>query len=204
MDRVSVEVEARTRERVFSPEEIRATWIAAEHLGGDAEPYVKLLILLAPRKTALAAAEAEQFATGLWTVPHELTKTRKKAAKKRVYLVPLSAAAEAILPLPDSGRVFPGLALSWTKSGGVVFKGNELKTDLVACGAPADFTFHTWRHTIATWLEDEGHSEWERGLVLNHSGSGSVTAGYSHGYPLELKRGLLEKWAGHVGEIVNG
>jgi hypothetical protein len=36
--------------------------------------------------------------------------------------------------------------------------------------------------------------------VLNHAGTGSVTAGYSHGdgYPLEMKAKLLEKWAGHV------
>jgi hypothetical protein len=47
-----------------------------------------------------------------------------------------------------------------------------------------------------------GHSEWEVGLVLNHAGSGSVTAGYSHGYPLELKRQLLSKWADHVERLV--
>ena len=37
--------------------------------------------------------------------------------------------------------------------------------------------------------------------MLNHSVSG-VTAGYSHGYPLELKRTLLEKWADHVEGLV--
>jgi len=36
--------------------------------------------------------------------------------------------------------------------------------------APADLAYHAWRHTVATWLEDEGASEWERGLVLNHAG----------------------------------
>jgi hypothetical protein len=44
---------------------------------------------------------------------------------------------------------------------------------------------HAWRHTIATWLQNKGHSEWEIALILNHSGS-DVTAGYSHGYPVEL------------------
>jgi hypothetical protein len=37
--------------------------------------------------------------------------------------------------------------------------------------------------------------------VLNHSEAG-VTAGYSHGYPLELKRQLLQKWADHVEALV--
>jgi hypothetical protein len=54
-----------------------------------------------------------------------------------------------------------------------------------------------WRHTVATFLETAGHWEWERGLVLNHSGGG-VTAGYSHGNPTDLKRALLCEWADHV------
>ena len=68
-------------------------------------------------------------------------------------------------------------------------------------GAPDDFQYHACRHTVATWLQNEGHSQFEIGLVLNHAGSG-VTAGYSHGYPLELKRKLLCKWADHVASIV--
>jgi hypothetical protein len=29
-----------------------------------------------------------------------------------------------------------------------------------------------------------------------------VTAGYSHGYPLDLKRKLLTEWAEHVEQLV--
>jgi integrase len=65
-------------------------------------------------------------------------------------------------------------------------------------GGPEGFTFHVARHTLATWLENEGTSEYERALVLNHAGSGSVTAGSSHGYPLKLKLDLLTRWSDHV------
>ena len=65
----------------------------------------------------------------------------------------------------------------------------------------ADFTYHACRDTISTWLQDQGHSKYERGLVLNHS-EGGVTADYSHGYSVELKRELLEKWADHVAQEV--
>jgi hypothetical protein len=58
-----------------------------------------------------------------------------------------------------------------------------------------------FHHTVATWLQNKGHSEWEVGVVLNHAGGG-VTADYSHGYPLELKRALLTKWADHVQGLV--
>ena len=78
-----------------------------------------------------------------------------------------------------------------------------LKAKLVPLGAPRDFKLHTFRHTIATYLENSGRSEWERGLVLNHSGSGTVTGGYSHGYPLDLKRALLTEWAEHVERVVS-
>ena len=68
-------------------------------------------------------------------------------------------------------------------------------------GAPADFSFHAVRHTLATWLENHGHDKFDRALVLNHAEAG-VTAGYSHGYALDRKRELLAKWADHVERLV--
>jgi integrase len=79
----------------------------------------------------------------------------------------------------------------------------SLKVKLVKAGAPQDFMAHAFRHTIATWLENKGRSEWERGLVLNHSGGGSVIGGYSHGYPVELKKTMLVEWAEHVERLVS-
>ena len=66
----------------------------------------------------------------------------------------------------------------------------------------SDWYPHAHRDTVATWMQNEGASEYERGLVLNHAGSGSVTGDYSHGYPIELKRKWLERWAEHVAEVV--
>jgi hypothetical protein len=54
--------------------------------------YVKLLVLLAPRKTALAGMRRSDLDDidnpTLWTTPFELTKSKKSASKKRVYLTP--------------------------------------------------------------------------------------------------------------------
>ena len=135
--------------------------------------------------------------------PFELTKSRKTTKKKRVYLTPLPPLAQRIVKglIKEEARLFPSLPVHQTEGGSATFYGVHLKELLVEAGAPKDFGFHTWRHTISTFLESAGHSEWERGLVLNHSGTG-VTAGYSHGYPLELKRNLLEKWADHVEALV--
>ena len=69
-------------------------------------------------------------------------------------------------------------------------------------GGPQTFSYHTARHTVATWLENEGHSERERSLVLNHAGGGNVTAGYSHGFAGKLKLELLSRWSDHVERLV--
>ncbi len=65
----------------------------------------------------------------------------------------------------------------------------------------ADWTYHACRDTVSTWLQDRGHSQYERGLVLNHA-EGGVTGDYSHGYSVALKRDLLEKWADHIAGLV--
>lgn len=205
----NVETEKRERDRFYTDAEIKTTWAAADKLEPRDAAYVKLLILLAPRKTALACLRLSHLDDAdnptLWTTPFELTKSRKTSSKKRVYLTPLPPLAQRIakgLTKIDGDRLFPGLPVHETEGGRPTFYGVELKRKLVEHGAPAHFEFHAWRHTIATWLENEGIDEWERGLVLNHSGGGSVTAGYSHGYPLDLKRTLLTKWADYVARLV--
>jgi integrase len=210
MEAVRIDIERRERTRaggapaVYSDAEIAACWNAAAQLSAVESAYVKLLILLAPRKSALAGMRRAHLDDAdnpsLWTTPHELTKSRKTLAKKREYKTPLPPLAARILKgvlRSDSDLVFPGLPLT-----GLRFFGSALRRRLVERGAPADFAFHTWRHTVATFLEKNGRSEWERGLVLNHSGSG-VTAGYSHGHALDLKRELLCEWADHVQGLVS-
>jgi integrase len=207
MDAVEVNYEKKERDRVYNDEEIAAIWKAADQLEPTAAAYIKLLLLLAPRKTALALmrrADLNDQLT-LWTTPFEHTKSRKSAKKKRDYLTPLPPLAQRILKSmlrTDQDQVFPTLPIHLTRAGRQWFDGTGLVKRLIARGAPNDFNYHACRHTIATWLQTHGHSEWERGLVLNHAGSGSVSAGYSHGYPLELKRELLTKWAEHVEQLV--
>jgi integrase len=208
MDRLDIEYETRVRDRVYDDDEIRATWHAADRLHPVEGAYVKLLMLLAPRKRELAWISWSHLDNPdnptLWTTPFELTKSRKKQPsnkKGRVYLTPLPPLAQRILRgLPKRGaedRVFPTLPLYTNAAGGKRFNDGPLIVRLRKLGAPVDFKAHTWRHTIATYLEKEGHSEFERGLVLNHAGQG-VTAGYSHGFAQKLKLELLQKWAAHV------
>lgn len=206
MDAVKIEYEKKERDRVYSDDEIRAIWSAASSLEAVEAGYVKTLLLLAPRKTALAHMRLSDLddleKPTLWTTPHELTKSKKTAKRKRVYLTPLPPLAQRILkpllPKPDAeiDLVFPG-----THHGLPIWPGSPLQRKLISRGAPKDFSYHAVRHTVATWLENNGHDEFDRGLVLNHAGSG-VTAGYSHGHAVNRKREVLEKWAEHVESLV--
>jgi integrase len=124
-------------------------------------------------------------------VPFE--RTKGKITRRRVeYRVPLP---------PMAQNIFRSMARHDAHSLFKPINFQRLKTALVRFGAPKDFQLHVARHTIATWLENQNHTEWERALVLNHASSG-VTAGYSHGYPLELKRQLLCDWITHVERLV--
>jgi integrase len=188
---------ATVRDRVYSDAEIKAIWRAADKLGRGEGGYVKLILLLALRREELAQAKWSEFefdkadAPMRFLVPFERTKGRQ-TRKPLTYQTPLPPLAARIiqgLPRADGENVFPRIDFQ------------QLKTKLVKGGAPKDFKLHTARHTVATWLQNQNRSEWEIGLVLNHANSG-VTAGYSHGYPLELKREMVEAWAGYVEKLV--
>ncbi len=113
--------------------------------------------------------------------------------------MPLPKLAQRVikgLPRLDNDLVFPG-----RDSGKPLVPETALKAKVREKSKVADWTYHACRDTISTWLQDQVHSKYERGLVLNHAESG-VTADYSHGYSVELKRELLEKWADHVAQEV--
>jgi integrase len=130
----------------------------------------------------------------VWVTPHELVKAKKTAAKKRTYITPLPMLAVRVLSgLPHTdARVFPTIPLHPTQL---------FAAQLRKHGAPSDYYFHACRHSLATWAQNEGASEFEVGLLLNHSGSG-VTAGYSHGHSTKLKLEWLTRWADHVAKLV--
>jgi integrase len=206
MEQVDFDIDKRFRTRVYSDHEIKLIWNAADKLKSEEGAYVKLLLLLAPRKSALAALKYSDLKDGIWTTPWELTKSKKKSQEKnRTYLTPLPPLAQRILKgvpksdTADPDRVFPSLRIAHTRSGQPTFDSVRLVRKLIENGAPKDFMFHTARHTLATWLIEHGHSEYEVAQILNHAGSG-VTAGYIHSTSVKLE--LLEKWASHIEALV--
>ena len=163
-------------------------------------------MLLAPRKTALALLRWGHLKEDLtvWTTPPELVKQRKSVKKPRSYYTPLPKMARDILSKrkrgDDNERVFPSQPVFPTNGDTPAFYSNTLKQRLKVAGADGLYP-HAFRHTCATWLENQGYDLYDRGLVLNHSESG-VTAGYSHGIAMKRKLGVHEAWADHVASII--
>jgi hypothetical protein len=81
---------------------VEASIAAANKLDPAEGTYVKLLILLAPRKTSLASITRQDLNADCtqWTVPFDMTKSRKTSDEERVYLIPLPSLAR---------RLFKGL-----------------------------------------------------------------------------------------------
>ena len=100
------------------------------------------------------------------------------------------------MPRSKDERVFPSISFYQTDAGRPVAELHEVRAVLQAHGAPKDFSWHAFRHTLATWLENAGHDHFDRALCLNHTIPG-VTSGYSHGFAMDRKRAVLEKWAKH-------
>ena len=195
-----------TRKRVYSDDELKALWDATGPLTSQERAFVKLTTLLSVRRSALLGMCKRELddleRPALWTIPPERVKMRKSREHEgRVYLVPIPPLARRVL-LPllkgDGEFVFP----SATREGVAMDCGTSLMGKVRKASGVKDWSTHPHRHTAATWLQNEGHDEYDRGLILNHSSSGTVTGGYSHGYSLDRARELLDKWADHVASVV--
>jgi integrase len=79
------------RDRVLSDDELRAVWQAAESMSGPFGRYVRFLVLTATRRDEAADMRRDEIFNGDWIVPADRMKG------KRDHLVPLSAAAKAII-----------------------------------------------------------------------------------------------------------
>jgi len=244
MEGVTIEYERRSRDRVYSDTDIKALWDCADgkvkiirhnpkaKSAKPAKPpvkltpreaaYLKLMVLLAPRKSELVGMRWSEIAPrkfklraddnseivqtiDVWITPPERVKQskRREQTEKRVYQRPLSPLALDIL------RKLRQQLQKAGDEGDEIFKGvstgRPMLRKLTKLGAPDIFKehsdYHAWRHTVATWLQDQGYSKDECGLILQHAATGGATPGYMHGFAIKLTQRMLNEWADHVAKI---
>ncbi|SOR30305.1 Integrase family protein [Methylorubrum extorquens] len=200
-----------SRDRVLTDTEVRLIWRAAERVGFPFGPAVQMLLLTGQRRNEVTQMVRSEVVGDLWTIPATRTKNSVE------HLVPLSAAAQAILGnLPrivgEAGYVFSrsGTApISDHSSSKRRFDAAMLaiaREDAAGEGRdPAEIMVAPWRlhdlrRTCSTGMARLKQPVHVIEAVLNHiSGSRGGIAGIYNRYQyLDEKRAALEVWASQV------
>ncbi len=190
--------EEHQRDRVLTPDEIRAVWIAVDALADPLPTILRLCLATGQRLGEVRGMEWTEVKDALWTIPA----ARHKG--KRDHLVPLSPmAVDLIASMPSSGKwVFP--AQDGKKALGHTGK---MYTRLRQAAGIDDIVVHDFRRTAATGMAEIGIAEYVISKVLGHSAStdvkiASVTSRYNRHLYLEEKRDALDRWSVRLAEIL--
>ena len=200
------------RERVLSPEEIRALWN-----GLDTTPIsqgvclaLKLQLVTAQRKGELVGAAQSEFdleEEKVWTIPPARSKNGK------AHRVPLSPLALGLIQQSrdlagDSPWLFPSPTGKEPMTPHAVSRA-LMKSIRATAKQPVpaieleNVTPHDLRRSAASHMTSIGISRLVVAKILNHTETG-VTAVYDrHSYDAE-KRHALEAWAAHLEGILSG
>jgi hypothetical protein len=189
---------AKPRERDWFKKEaganaIKALWQTADKIGGTEGKYLKVMILTAKRRTALAEMRWEHIEPDwFWDAP------KSKSKNKRLHGVPLPRLAQHVLhPRQPRGKVF----------GEINFNG--LLANIRQLSGIPDFIYHGIRHLAETKtaeLRDKQHRPLIlphiRDMLFDHASKRGTGGSYDHSdYRLELTA-AVEVWAAHVEALV--
>ncbi len=192
----------KSRERVLSPEELKAIWNTTAGTD-DYSAIIRLLMLTGCRANEIAALRWSEIHNDRIVLPAERTKNA------RMHIVPLSDAAKAILEARPrhaardfvfgrrEGRPFTG----WTVCQDL------LDARIKAAGASvAPWTRHDLRRSVATSMAELGVQPHVIEAALNHvSGHKAGVAGiYNRAAYEPEKRQALTLWAERLLALVEG
>ena len=187
----------RPRERVLSANELIAIWAATAN-PGDHNAIVRLLMLTGQRREEVAAARWSEIDAkrALWSIPAERTKN------KRSHDVPLSKYALGIFEAIPTRE---GRDLIFGEAAGPFSGWSKSKERLDRRSGVSSWTLHDLRRTVVTGMAEIGVQPHIVEAVVNHvSGHKAGVAGiYNRATYAEEKRTALQKWAEHLGSIVD-
>ena len=175
---------------------IKSLWSAADKIGGDGGRYLKAMLLLGKRKSALADMQWSDIQpdtkNGLfWDAPESGT-------NKRLHGVPLPKLLQRVLGARQSdGKVFGAMDL------------DKLQQKVRDESDVKDFFWHGVRHLCETKCAELRDAQERpvilpqiRDLLFDHSTKRGAGAGYDHHQYRPEMRAALEAWAGHVEALV--
>jgi len=199
----------KSRDRVYSDDEIKELWAAADRFARDdvaksgksvgefgksVAKFMKLLLLTGKRKTALAAMDWKQLDdTWFWTPPPS-----KQKSNKRLHPIPLPGLAKRVLgSRQKDGHIFPGRI-----EGEPIDLHSQLQRRIQSESGIKDWFPHAHRHTIETRLAEFRVEPHIRDLLLDHVSKRGSGKGYDHHHYKDEMREAMEMWAAHVERII--
>jgi integrase len=202
----------RSRERVLSPDEIRAIWNACSTQRCRVAAWFRLRLTTAQRGSELLRMRWQDVDGEWWTIPGEFT---KNGTPHRVYLNPSSRSILEVLQKPDDAVwVFPTPAIADYEEERERLEKQDLMGDYrhvarrVASKTRAnvrDFQGRDLRRTAATYMTASGVSRDVVKRVLNHAeGYSDITAVYDrYSYDRE-KKSAMDVWDRTLTAILEG
>jgi len=192
----------RSRDRVLTPAELRLIWNAL-----DDDQYgaiIKLLALTAQRAAEIGDLRWSEIGADQILLPAERTKN------KRAHIVPLSAAAVAIIatqPKQNGRDTLFGNGLGY-RNWSDCKEGLDQRIAAANGGKPIPhWTTHDLRRSAATMMADElGVAPHIIEAILNHVGGhkAGVSGIYNRASYLREKRAALDLWADRLLAIADG
>lgn len=178
-----------SRDRILTPEELKAVWNACEGTFGT---IVKLLILTGQRKMEIGLLQSDQIKGDLVELPPHVTKNG------RAHQFPIGPLAQALIPSRD-GYLFRSSKNEDELYNGYAFHLKELQKG----SGTSDWTLHDLRRTFATIHAELGTPIHVIEKLLNHvSGSLSGVAGIynRYSYQKEMREACL-RYEAHIEAI---
>jgi integrase len=159
---------------------------------------LEFAILTVMRTDAVLGARWDEIADGVWTVPPERLKTRKKRQPDKPHPIPLPESALEILSgLPrTSAYVFTSRRRTGQRM-------NDKALDDALKEINDKVTVHGFRSTFSDWAADNTAFPQEvREQALAHAIFSKVEAAYRRGALLEKRKRLMADWARFCNEPV--
>ena len=201
--------EEKSRDRILDDDELKLVWQAAE---GDVSPFgplIKILILTGQRLNEVGEMRWDEldFQKKVWTLSGERVKNGER------HEVPLSEAAVEILTALPRIKSTRGYVFTTGRDAAVSgYSRAKTRLDATVAAAlpegskpPEHWTFHDLRRTMASGMARLGIALPVIEKILNHTSGtfrGIVGVYQRHSYADE-KRAALDRWAAHVGAVVD-
>ncbi|MEP2123859.1 MAG: tyrosine-type recombinase/integrase, partial [Lentilitoribacter sp.] len=192
----------RPRERILSPDELRAVWKASEAVKGHFGTITRLLILTGQRRSEIASLQWEWIEGDTITLPSELTKNR------RTTVFPfgeLTATLLSTIPrLEGSPYLFP--ASRQRTDATTVFNGwGKPKALLDNQSGVTGWTLHDLRRTYSSTMAYLGIPQILVEKLLNHVSGGTqspISRVYNVYEYLDEMREAVSTYEGHLKKIM--